>query len=47
MAIDLLVTGCQRATDEEQVLVWEISWTVDESDVLRALERAEILRQRG
>lgn len=46
-AIDLLVTGRQRPTDEEQMLVWEISWTVDESDVLRALERAELLRQRG
>jgi len=47
LAIDLLVTGRRRTTDEEWLMVWEISWTVDESDVERALERAAVLRERG
>ncbi len=47
VAIDLLVSGRHRRTDEEYLMVWEISWTVDESDVERALQRADLLRQRG
>ncbi len=47
VAIDLLVSGHHRRTEEEYLMVWEISWTVDESDVQRALQRAELLRQRG
>ncbi|MCS6949551.1 MAG: DUF3450 domain-containing protein [bacterium] len=45
--IDLLVKGVHRATGEEYLMVWEISWTVDEQDVSRALERAQLLRQWG
>jgi outer membrane murein-binding lipoprotein Lpp len=45
--IDLLVKGLHRTTGAEHLLVWEISWTVDEEDVSRALERARLLRQRG
>ena len=45
--IDLLVRGVHRTSGEEYLLVWEISWTVDEEDVSRALERASLLRQWG
>lgn len=45
--IDLLVKGVHRSSGEEHLLVWEISWTVDEQDVLRAMERARLLRQWG
>ncbi|MGC8784854.1 MAG: hypothetical protein ACP5RN_10800 [Armatimonadota bacterium] len=45
--IDLLVRGVHRTSGEEYLLVWEISWTVDEEDVSRALERAQLLRQWG
>ncbi len=45
--VDLLVKGVHRASGEEYLLVWEISWTVDEEDVSRAMERASLLRQWG
>ncbi|GIV14605.1 MAG: hypothetical protein KatS3mg022_0040 [Armatimonadota bacterium] len=45
--IDLLVKGIHRSSDEERLLVWEISWTVDEQDVSRAMQRSELLRQWG
>jgi hypothetical protein len=43
--VDLLATGRHRQTGEECLMVWEVSWTVDERDVERALARAERLRQ--
>ncbi|MCS6829502.1 MAG: hypothetical protein NZ749_02550 [bacterium] len=45
--IDLLVKGIHRASGAEHLLVWEISWTVDEQDVSRAIGRAQLLRQWG
>lgn len=46
LAVDLLVTGRHRTTEKEYLMAWEISWTVDENDVLRAIARADLLRQR-
>lgn len=45
--IDLLVKGVYRALGQEHLLVWDISWTVVEQDISRAIERAQLLRQRG
>ncbi|GIV18399.1 MAG: hypothetical protein KatS3mg023_0150 [Armatimonadota bacterium] len=45
--VDLLVKGIHRSSDEERLLVWEISWTVDEQDVSRAIQRSQLLRQWG
>lgn len=43
--VDMLSTGRHRETGEDYLMVWEISWTVDDNDVQRALARAERLRQ--
>jgi hypothetical protein len=44
---DLLWSGELWDTGEEVVLVLEASWTVHESDVERAVQRAEVLRRAG
>ncbi len=47
LASDLLWGGKLRDTGESIVLVMEASWWVESSDVERAAERAEILRDAG
>jgi hypothetical protein len=44
---DLLWSGKLWETGEEVVLVLEASWKVHESDVERAVQRAEVLRRAG
>ncbi len=44
---DLLWSGELWETGEEVILVLEASWTVHESDVERAVQRAEVLRRAG
>jgi len=44
---DLLWSGRLWETGEEVILVVEASWTVHESDVERAVQRAEVLRRAG
>jgi len=44
---DLLWSGKLWDTDEEVILVLEASWKVHESDVERAVQRAEVLRRVG
>jgi hypothetical protein len=45
--VDLLARGRRKADGQELVLVIEISWTLAQSDVERAVRRAEILTRRG
>ena len=47
LAADLLWGGRLHKTDEEVVLVIEASWLAEETDVDRAVERANILRKIG
>lgn len=42
---DCVARGVSKATGDEMVLVIEVSKTVDESDVVRANQRADILRK--
>jgi len=44
---DLLFSGKLWETGEEVILVLEASWTVHESDVKRAAQRAQVLRRTG
>jgi hypothetical protein len=44
---DLLWSGKLWETGEEVILVLEASWKVHESDVERAVQRADVLRQAG
>lgn len=45
VSTDLLVRGVHRQSGKEYLMVWEVSWVVDSSDVERAAQRAEILRR--
>lgn len=45
--VDLLVRGLRRGDRRDLILVAEISWVVDASDVERAVRRAQIIAQRG
>ena len=47
LSADLLWSGKLWDTGEEVVLVLEVSWKVHESDVERAVQRAEVLRRAG
>ncbi len=42
---DVMVQGVHRLTGKEYLMVWEVSWVIDDHDVERAADRAEILRQ--
>jgi hypothetical protein len=41
---DVMVHGVHRLTGKEYLMVWEVSWVIDDHDVERAADRAEILR---
>lgn len=47
LAADLLWGGKVKATKENVVLVVELSWWAEQNDVLRAVNRAAILRRIG
>jgi DNA repair exonuclease SbcCD ATPase subunit len=42
---DVMVHGVHRLTGKEYLMVWEVSWVIDDHDVERAADRAQILRQ--
>ncbi|MDW8105577.1 MAG: hypothetical protein RMK92_11240, partial [Armatimonadota bacterium] len=45
VSTDLLLRGRHWSTGTDYLMVWEISWKIDRSDVLRAVQRAELLRR--
>lgn len=47
LALDLLWRGKQKGTKADMVLAIEVSWRVEESDLQRAISRAETIRKVG
>jgi len=47
LALDLLWGGKQKGTKDNIVLTIEVSWRAEETDIKRAVNRAEILRKMG
>jgi cell division septum initiation protein DivIVA len=47
LAIDLLWAGKQKHTKADVVLTVEVSWRAEETDIKRAISRAETLRKMG
>jgi hypothetical protein len=44
VSTDVMIQGVHRLTGKEYLMVWEVSWVIDDHDVERAADRAEILR---
>ncbi len=44
---DLFVTGIDKETGDEMVVAVEVSWTVDRTDIERAVRRAQIIAAHG
>jgi len=47
VALDIAVEAVTRQTERQLILAIEISWTIDDGDVERAVRRAALMRERG
>ena len=46
VALDIAVEAVTRQTERQLILAMEISWTIDDGDVERAVRRAALMRER-